>query len=104
MILCFQKSKTLYGLHLANRTIRERNCAVIVEGYTDVVACHQAGLTNVVATLGTSLTKDHATILSRICDEVILVFDGIKLNCVSTIYCQRKLVKLYQRQWQEYYS
>ena len=72
----FQKSKTLYGLHLANRTIRERNCAVIVEGYTDVVACHQAGLTNVVATLGTSLTKDHATILSRICDEVILVFDG----------------------------
>ena len=72
----FQKSKTLYGLHLANRAIRERNCAVIVEGYTDVIACHQAGLTNVVATLGTSLTKDHATILSRICDEVILVFDG----------------------------
>jgi len=72
----FQKSKTLYGLHLANKTIRERNCAVVVEGYTDVIACHQAGLTNVVATLGTSLTKDHATILSRICDEVILVFDG----------------------------
>jgi DNA primase catalytic core len=72
----FQKSKTLYGLHLANRTIRERNFAVVVEGYTDVIACHQAGLTNVVATLGTSLTKDHAIILSRICDEVILVFDG----------------------------
>jgi len=72
----FQKSKTLYGLHLANRSIRKRNCAVVVEGYTDVIACHQAGLTNVVATLGTSLTKDHASLLSRICDQVILVFDG----------------------------
>jgi len=74
--LLFQKSKTLYGLHLANRSIRERNCAVVVEGYTDVIACHQAGLTHVVATLGTSLTKDHAALLSRICDQVILVFDG----------------------------
>ena len=72
----FQKSKTLYGLHLASVSIRQRNCAVIVEGYTDVIACHQAGLTNVVATLGTSLTKDHAALLSRICDQVILVFDG----------------------------
>jgi DNA primase len=72
----FQKSKTLYGIHLASRAIRERNCAVIVEGYTDVIACHQAGLRHVVATLGTSLTKDHATLLARICDQVILVFDG----------------------------
>lgn len=72
----FQKSKTLYGLHLASQAIREINCAVVVEGYTDVIACHQAGLRHVVATLGTSLTKDHASLLSRICDQVIVVFDG----------------------------
>ena len=72
----FQKSKPLYGLHLASRAIRENNCAVVVEGYTDVIACHQVGLNHVVATLGTSLTKDHAALLSRICDQVILVFDG----------------------------
>ena len=40
----FQKSKTLYGLHLASHAIREINCAIVVEGYTDVIACHQVGL------------------------------------------------------------
>ncbi|MBT4523318.1 MAG: toprim domain-containing protein, partial [Phycisphaerae bacterium] len=44
--------------------------------YTDVIACHQVGVTNVVATLGTALTPQHAQKLSRICDEVTLVFDG----------------------------
>jgi DNA primase len=72
----FHKSKTLYGYHLARPAIQSTNKAIVVEGYTDVIACHQAGISNVVATLGTALTADHAAILSRICDEVILVFDG----------------------------
>jgi len=72
----FHKSKTLYGLHLARRTIQTENKAIVVEGYTDVIACHQVGVTNVVATLGTALTPQHAQKLSRLCDEVILVFDG----------------------------
>ncbi|MDG2292059.1 MAG: toprim domain-containing protein, partial [Phycisphaerales bacterium] len=46
------------------------------EGYTDVIACHQVGCTNVVGTLGTALTDDHARILSRLCDTVVLLFDG----------------------------
>lgn len=72
----FHKSNTLYGLHLARRTIQTENKAIVVEGYTDVIACHQVGVTNVVATLGTALTPKHAQKLSRLCDEAILVFDG----------------------------
>jgi DNA primase len=72
----FHKSKTLYGYHLARSAMQAENKAIVVEGYTDVIACHQVGVTNVVATLGTSLTPQHAQKLSRICDEVTLVFDG----------------------------
>jgi len=72
----FKKSRTLYGLHLARPAIQKSKTAVIVEGYTDVIACHQRGVENVVATLGTALTDDHARLLARICERVVLVFDG----------------------------
>ena len=74
----FSKSGTLYGLHLAQRSIQEKSLAIVVEGYTDVIACHQAGVDNAVATLGTALTRQHATILQRFCDKVVLLFDGDK--------------------------
>ena len=72
----FHKSRALYALHLAKRAIVDSRTAIIVEGYTDVIACHAAGITNVVATLGTSLTRDHARVLQRLCDTVVLLFDG----------------------------
>lgn len=72
----FSKSRTLYGLHLARRAIQEHSSVVVVEGYTDVIACHKAGFENVVATLGTALTRDHARTLQRLCDRVVLLFDG----------------------------
>ncbi len=72
----FDKSATLYGLAQAGRAIRDKRRVIVTEGYTDVVACHQHGFTNVVATLGTALTEKHARILRRVCDEVILLFDG----------------------------
>lgn len=72
----FHKQRTLYGLHLAKPAILDRRTAVLVEGYTDVVACHQAGATNVVAALGTALTPGHASLLRRFCDRVVLVMDG----------------------------
>lgn len=74
--LVFNKSRTLYGLNLAQQAIKRKRVAVIVEGYTDVIACHQNGVEYVVATLGTALTKGHATILRRLCDTVVLLFDG----------------------------
>lgn len=72
----FRKSRTLYGLHLARRSIIESGRAIVTEGYTDVIACHQAGFTNVLGTLGTALTADHARVLKRLCETVVLLFDG----------------------------
>lgn len=72
----FRKNTTLYGLAHASRAIQQRRTAVVVEGYTDVVACHQHGVEHVVGTLGTALTTGHAAVLRRLCDSVVLLFDG----------------------------
>jgi DNA primase len=72
----FHKSATLFGLHRAQRAIIDSRTAVLVEGYTDVLAAHRAGFSNAVATLGTALTRDHARLLRRYCDRVLLVFDA----------------------------
>ncbi len=72
----FKKSATLYGLTVASRSIQRERTALITEGYMDTIACHQGGFTNAVATLGTALTTDHAAELRRICETVVLVFDG----------------------------
>ena len=72
----FNKSKTLYAFHLAKKPIIDEGHAIVVEGYTDAIACHQAGITNVVATLGTALTREHGRRLEKICTRVTLVFDG----------------------------
>ncbi len=72
----FQKSSTLFGLFQASRSIQTERTAIITEGYTDTIACHQAGITNVVATLGTALTRGHAAVLRRLCETVVLLFDG----------------------------
>lgn len=72
----FRKGKLLYGLDLAKQAIQAERTAVIVEGYTDVIAAHVAGAANVVATLGTAFTEDHLRLLSRFADRVVLVFDA----------------------------
>jgi DNA primase len=72
----FSKSKTLYGLWRARKAISARGHSVVVEGYTDVTAAHQAGFENVVATLGTSLTEEHVRILGRLAPVVLLAFDA----------------------------
>ncbi|MFU8828054.1 MAG: DNA primase [Phycisphaerales bacterium] len=72
----FHKSSTLYGIHAAFQAIKSSRVAIITEGYTDVIACHKAGFQNVVATLGTALTPKHASILKRVADTVVLLFDG----------------------------
>ncbi len=72
----FHKSKSLYGIDRAKRSIIETKSVIITEGYTDVIACHRAGFTNAVATLGTALTREHARVLRRLCENVVLLFDG----------------------------
>lgn len=72
----FDKSTTLYGLHQSGQTIRQKRVAIITEGYMDTIACHQAGVTNAIATLGTAMTPGNARVLRRLCDTVVLLFDG----------------------------
>lgn len=72
----YHKSKTLYGLHLAKKSIRNKNNCFLVEGYTDVMALHQAGIENVVASSGTSLTEDQVHLLKRFTQQVSILYDG----------------------------
>ncbi len=72
----FSKSKTLYGLSRARKAIADAGEAIVVEGYLDVITCHQGGFHNVVATLGTSLTEEHALIIGRLARRVLLAFDS----------------------------
>lgn len=72
----YNKSKTLYGIHLAKRAIRSENNCYLVEGYTDVVSMHQAGIENVVASSGTSLTEDQVKLLGRFSKNVTILYDG----------------------------
>ena len=71
----FDKSRTLYGIDLAKGAIRREKLAVIVEGYTDVMAAHQAGFGNVVASLGTALTHGQVELANRYADAVALAYD-----------------------------
>ena len=70
----FDKSRNLYGLNVA-RTARKKNI-LLCEGYMDVISLHQAGFKNAVASLGTALTTQHAGLLRRYTDEVILTYDS----------------------------
>jgi DNA primase len=71
----FHKGRVLYASHLARPSWRKGERALIVEGYFDVVACHQAGVTQAVGQLGTALTDDHARFLARYTEEVDLLLD-----------------------------
>jgi DNA primase len=71
----FDKGRTLYGLNLAAAAIRESGTAVVVEGYMDVMGPWQAGFENVVATMGTSLTENHAALLRRHARRIVLAMD-----------------------------
>ncbi|MDX8045959.1 DNA primase [Gracilibacillus sp. S3-1-1] len=72
----FKKSKLLYNFDLARSEIRKKGEVVLFEGSADVISAHQAGVTNGVASLGTSLTESHASLLRRYVDTVLICYDG----------------------------
>lgn len=72
----FQKRRLLYAADLARPSCRESGWVAVMEGYTDVMAAHQVGLTNVVATLGTAFGDEHVPLLRRLADRACLVYDG----------------------------
>ncbi|GHT89617.1 DNA primase [Betaproteobacteria bacterium] len=72
----FIKGQELFGLPQAQKALRDENCAIVVEGYMDVVALSQHGVGNVVAALGTATTSTHIQKLLRLVDRIVFCFDG----------------------------
>ena len=72
----YHKSKVLYGIHQAKQTIRNADNCYLVEGYTDVISMHMAGVKNVVASSGTSLTDEQIKLISRYTKNITVLFDG----------------------------
>ncbi|MCY9658416.1 DNA primase [Paenibacillus chondroitinus] len=72
----FNKSRTMYNLHLARPNMRKLQQAVLFEGYVDVIKAWEAGISNGVATMGTALTKEHAALLNRNADQIVVCYDG----------------------------
>ncbi|HHV63542.1 MAG TPA: DNA primase [Peptococcaceae bacterium] len=81
----FHKGSNLYGLHYAYRGMREAGYALLLEGYMDTIAVYQAGFTNVVASLGTALTRDQARVIKRYCQKVIIGYDTDAAGVQATI-------------------
>lgn len=81
----FDKSQLLYGMDLARREMRALNQAVIVEGYMDVIALHQAGFKNVIASMGTALTEEQFGILKRTTRNIVLALDADQAGQNATL-------------------
>ena len=82
--MLYDKSRHVYGLHLAKEAIRQKKYSVVAEGNLDVIASHQAGVRQVVATAGTALTEAHLKALARFNDDVRLCFDADRAGINAT--------------------
>jgi len=80
----YSKSRTLYNLYGAREAIRKANRAIIVEGYMDAIAVHQAGVTNVVASCGTALTSWQSRLLAKYASEVVVNYDPDSAGVAAT--------------------
>lgn len=99
----FNKGHNLYGIHLAKSSIRTNDLSIIVEGYMDVISCHQYGVTNAVASLGTAFTKFQGKLLMRHSYEVGICYDGDAaglgaslrgLDILSDLGCNVRVINL----------
>ena len=72
----YHKKSELYGLFQAKQAINKKDCVYMVEGYTDVISMHQAGVENVVASSGTALTHEQIRLLRRFTNNVVVIYDG----------------------------
>ena len=72
----YHKSKVLYGLYQSKQSIIRQNQCLLVEGYTDVLALHQAGIENVVSSSGTALTKEQILLIKRLTPNITILYDG----------------------------
>lgn len=90
----FNKSRLLYGYHLAKQAIFASRQIIITEGYIDTIMLHKAGINNAVATLGTALTKEHIPLLNKGEPEIILSYDGDKAGINAAFRASSMLAPL----------
>ncbi len=89
----FKKGENLFGFWQAKKFIKEKGYAVIVEGYMDVILCHQHGFKNVVAPLGTSVTLEQLRKIRRVTNKILFLFDGDEAGITAT---ERGLIPAFQ--------
>ena len=90
----FKKGKTLYNYKNASKEAKERKQIIIVEGFMDVIRLYTIGIKNVVATMGTAITKDHVSLIMKLSKNVVLLFDGDKAGEKATISAVDELSKV----------
>ena len=81
----YTKGRNLYGLNLAHEEIRQKDFAVVVEGYLDFIIPYQEGLKNIVASQGTALTQEQARLLKRYTDNVVMLYDADKAGELASL-------------------
>jgi DNA primase len=86
----YRKSETLYGIDRARAAIAKAGRAVVVEGYTDVLALHQAGVVEAVGVMGTAITEEQVGMLSQLTKEVVLAMDADRAGQEAMLRAQRK--------------
>ena len=92
--ILFKKGEFIYNYAKAKNECRIKNTVIIMEGFMDVIRAYSVGVTNVVATLGTAFTKEHANLIRRLANNVIICFDGDKAGAKATMACSDILLNL----------
>ena len=90
----FKKGELLYNYHRAKNEARRVGQVIVMEGFMDVIRAYTVGVTNVVATMGTAVTKQQALLLKRMAKEVILCFDGDEAGAKATMSCSNELLHI----------
>ena len=90
----FKKGELLYNYHKAKNSARAKNQIIIMEGFMDVIRAYTINITNVVATMGTAVTKSQALIIKKMAKEVILCFDGDEAGSKATFSCGNLLLEM----------
>lgn len=92
--IIFKKGNLLYNYHRALSHAREKHQIIVVEGFMDVIRLYTIGIKNVVATMGTAITKEHANLLMKLSKNIVLCFDGDKAGEKATISALDALEKI----------
>jgi DNA primase len=90
----FKKGEFLYNYYRAKNECRMKNTVILMEGFMDVIRAYSVGVKNVVATLGTAFTKNHAMLIRKLASNVIICYDGDTAGAKATFACSNELLKL----------